>query len=196
MALPDIITKIDAEACEQVRAIQDGAKQDVARIEAQTAAECARYEDQRYASAEKKAQQEANSILVGARMQARAEAGRARRRVFDQVFASVARKLASLETDQWVQVFAPRVAEAARAGERVLLGQRDAGRAERLRLALAQAGTDVVVTGEPAGFERGVLIVGERSYVDLSVAALAAQQKREMEPEVCRILFGNEEQDA
>jgi vacuolar-type H+-ATPase subunit E/Vma4 len=189
MALSDILSKIEADAHAQAKAIVADGRRDVDRIKSDASAEAEANRAQRCAEAQRSAEQAANSLLVNARLRARDESLRAQHHILDEVFADAVDKLSYLGTDEWLRVYVPCIADTARSGEQVLLGSKETGRAEELRVALDRAGVQAVIAHTPANFEYGVSIVGDKTSVELSAEQIINQQRRALEPTVKQIVF-------
>lgn len=194
MALADIVTRIredndalvariDAEAAERAEALREEAR---AQAEAARAA--------KLAAAERDARREADRIVVSARLQVRDEQVAARRALIDQALVQVELALTALPEDRYVAFIAERIAGVARGGETLAFGTADAPLAERIvaEVARRSPGLELSVAGEPAKFERGVVVIGNRTRADLSLTALVEERRADLELVIAKTLFREE----
>jgi len=191
VALADILTRIDVDSGSEAVAILAAAQEraDAMLTDATTRAEAHRAEVA--AAAQAAAGREADTIVVNARLAARDTAVAARRALLDEALTAAADALAALPDSEYARFIAGCISKAARGGETLSFGSRDAARRD---LVVAELGRiapqlSLQVADEPAPFERGALLAGDRVRADLSLASLVEERREELEMAVARTLF-------
>lgn len=191
MALADIIKKIETEAHEESAAILQAAQQRASEILERAGAEAARKHDAALAEATEQAQREAARTVVAARLAARDEGLTRKRALVSEVLEQVVTSLPSAPAGVYAGFLARQVAAVARGGEIAHLGSADAHLADALAegVRMSAPGLDMTIAAEPAPFKHGVLLVGDRVRVDLSLASIVGERREELEHLVASILF-------
>lgn len=195
MALADIIARIEADAAAEAGELISAAEQAAEETLSLAREAAARESAVTVARGERSAASEADTLRASARLAARDEALAAKRAAIDAVLADAAAGIAALPDDKYVAWMAARIAAAARGGETVRIAPADES---RLRAALPGAlaalrGADApAIDSAPADVASGVVLVGDRARVDLSVEALLDERRDELAVEVSRILFAEE----
>ena len=140
------------------------------------------------------AAREADTVVVNARLAARDAEVTARRELIGETLTAAADSLAALPDQHYARYLARNIATAARGGETLRFGSADVGRASAVVSVLADIapGLAVTVADAPAPFERGALLEGDRVRADLSLTALIAERRDELEVVVARTLFDEE----
>jgi len=199
VALSDIIQRIEGDAATEADALVNAA-----RAQAEATLTVAREQAEREGAAilsrgATAAAAEAETLRAAARLAARDGLVAAKGELIDQVLARAAQAVVELPDDEYSALMARRVAAASRGGERVRIAAADFGRLDsRLSDAVEKvAGRDLglVFVDEPAEVEHGVVLLGDRSEVDLSVAALVEERRSELAMLAAQALFGGGEKD-
>ncbi len=194
MALADILTRIDGDTSAETEAILSAATERAEQIVADAESRAAVHRAEVAAAAESAATREADTIVVNARLAARDAEVTARRLLIDEALSAAAEALAAQPDAEYARFLAQRIVEAARGGETLLFGSADAGRKAAVTAELARIapGLELSVAEEPAPFERGAMLQGSRVRADLSLPAIIAERRDDLELEVARVLFDEE----
>lgn len=194
MALADIITKLEADALEEAARIIEAAEQRAAVIQADAERAVEEHRAATLGAADADARREAARIVVSARIEARDGVLVQRRQLIDEVLEAAADRLASAPDRDYATFLARRISHAARGGETLLLGSADSRRSEAVAEALRMIapGLQLIVATDPAPFERGALIEGDRVRADLSLEAIVEESREELELVVASVLFAEE----
>jgi len=194
VALADIIARIESDAATTAHSIIADAEVRAARTLAAGHATAERETALSLASAHAVAERDAETVVVKARLAARDALVTLQRELIDEALAATADALASLPDERYVPWLATRIAAAARGGESLSFGALDSDRAAAVRAELDRIAPELKLeAGEaPAPFERGALLQGDRVRADLSLEAVVADRRDELELVVARVLFSEE----
>lgn len=194
MALADILARIAEDTDANVSAIERDAEARAEALLSQARTEAAAASEKTLALADIAAKREAERIVVTSRLQARDTEVAARRALIEEALGGVAAKLAELPDHQYAVFLAKRIVKVARGSERLAIGTADTGRAEAIIAEVERQapGNSLTRAEESAPFERGVLVIGDRTSADLSLPAIVAEQRAELEFVIARTLFGEE----
>lgn len=192
MALADIIARLHADAEAEAAAIKTAGDERVAEALAAARAKADAILADATELAETVASRESATVVVNARLRARDEAVAARRALIEKALNQAADAIAELPDERYALVLAKRIAQTAGGGETVSFGRLDAGRADAVMRAVKESAPQLLLTqsGEPAPFDRGVLLTGDRKRVDLSLGSLVDERRDELELAVAGVLFG------
>lgn len=195
MALADIISKIESDAAEEAATIVRAAEQRAGEIRVAAEAQAAEYRETTLAGVVHDARREASRVAVAAKLEARDAGLAAKRALVEEALEATADGLAKLPADRYAAFLASRIASAARGGEMLRFGSADEDVAGEVMAALERVapGLAVAVASEPAPFERGVLLEGDRVRADLSLRAIVDERRDELELAVSEALFGKGE---
>lgn len=192
MALADIISRVRSDAESEAAAIIERAETQAAIIRAEAAEKAEAFHAETIAVAQRDGEREASRIVVNARLMGRDDGLADRRGLIEAALEQTTLALTTLPDAEYATFLAKRIAATARGGERMRLGSAESGRgavlAEALRL--VAPGLELSVDDEPAPFERGVLIEGDRVRADLSLASIVEERRDELELVVADRLFG------
>jgi len=197
VALSDIIERINGDAATEADALVDAAQ-----AQAEAALAAAREQAEResaviLARGAADAAAEAETLRAAARLAGRDQLVAAKGKLVDRALGGAVRAVVELPDHAYSELMARRVAAASRGGERVLIAEADRTRLEaRLSADVDRAaGRDLglVYGEEPAEVEHGVILLGDRSAVDLSVAALIEERRGEIAMLAASELFGDGE---
>jgi vacuolar-type H+-ATPase subunit E/Vma4 len=194
VALADIIARIGSDASAKADAIVAEAEERAAGIVEAAQAAAERDSARTLDAARAKAQRDAETIVVKARLVARDALVQRQRELMDEALAVTARELAALPDERYVPWLAGRIAAVARGGETLSLGASDRDRSEAVRAELARIAPELTLieTDTPAPFERGALLQGDRVRADLSLEAIVADRRDELELVAASVLFAEE----
>lgn len=195
MALADIISKIESDAADEVAAILEAANARVAEIHGAAQARAVAHREEALAAAALEGEREASRIVVAAKLAARDESLAARRAVISEALEATAAGLAELPVDRYADFLARQIAAAARGGEVVRFGSLDAKLTESVVNTVARLAPDLALTvaPEPAPFERGALLEGDRVRANLSLKAIVEEQRDALELVLAAAIFGEGE---
>lgn len=194
MALADIIARIGSDAAEKADALIAEAEAQATRIIEAARATAERDSARTVDAARSDAARDAETIVVKARLAARDALVQRQRELIEETLAATAEALAALPDERYVSWLAGRVAAVARGGETLSLGALEHHREAALREVLRRIAPELtlIVADTPAPFERGALLQGDRVRADLSLEALVADRRDELELVAARVLFAEE----
>lgn len=195
MALADIIQRIGNDSAAEAHAVITAAKARADELLDAARAEAAKATEQTLAAARRAADAEADTVRAAARLAARDATLAAKRELIDSTVAAAREAVVALPDAEYAEFMAARVAHAARGGERVLIAPADVVRlANRLPDVVAALGAPRLHWAtELAHVDRGVVLVGDRVSVDLSVDAIVAERADELSMIAAAHLFGRAE---
>lgn len=194
MALTDIIQRIHRDAEDEAAQIRAAAQARAAEMRAAAEASAEEERVSALTRVEADADREASRLVVTARLAARDEALSSRRQLLSEALQATGQRIAELPDDEYARFLGGRIAAAVRGGETVSLGTADAGRAQAVMAEVARLspGRDVSLSPTPAPFDRGALVAGARTRVDLSIPAIVDERRSEIEAAAASVLFGEE----
>lgn len=198
MALADILNRIAADAAVEAQAVLDAARveADQGLAEARSRAESAADGIERATARE--ASLTAETLLANARLEARDALLVAKRDVLDTALTKLGERIVELPDADYTAFLASAIVGAARGGERVLVATADAGRLEGLHeavKAVAQAAGRTLTLefgGEQAAVAHGVMLLGTRDSVDLSVDGIIGGQRETLLMRLASLIFVDE----
>jgi len=195
VALADILNRIDIDANSEGQAFIDAAQAEADRLLADARAHADEAAETIRRAAAREASLEAATLLANARLAARDALLTAKREVLDGALVRLAEQIVAMPDDRYAAYLARAIAGVARGGERVRVAAADAGRLDGLRAAVdAVAGRDLglVFDSTAADIEHGVMLLGERDSVDLSIAGIIDGQREELLMRLAALVFGDE----
>jgi vacuolar-type H+-ATPase subunit E/Vma4 len=193
VAITDILERISADAAGEAGAILKAAEAEAARITAEAEATVARETAAALAAADLGAGNEAATLLANARLEARDTLLTGKRALAEGVLDRARAALEALPDGEYLALIADAAAGACAGGETLSIASADASRLAGLPEALRTRGCDVMLGGEPAPLERGVLLAGDRVRVEISPASLVDDRREELLLVAARALFGERE---
>ena len=196
MALADILNRIDVDANSEAQALIDAAQAEADRLLADARAHADEAADAIARSAAREASLEAATLLANARLEARDALLSAKREVLDGALVRLGEHIVAMPDAALHGVSRPR--HRGRCPRR-----RDAcswrlptrAGLPDLRAAVeAAAGRDLglVFDEAAADIEHGVMLLGERDSVDLSIAGIIDGQREELLMRLAALVFGDE----
>ncbi len=195
MALSDILNRIASDAAHEAKEIIDAARAEADEIVANAAEEASgaarRFERERT----REAVRDAETILAGARLRARDADVAARGELVGRALATLEERIVSLPDVAYTAFIARAIVDAAAGGETVKVAAADAARLAGLKAAVdslsAERGHDLGLcfVSVPADVAHGVVLVGDRSANDLSVAGLVESRRETLVMRLAASLF-------
>jgi len=194
VALADIIRRIEHDTTADAATLVGAAEAEATRVRHEARASAKERRESELAHAERLAKDDARTRLASARLHGRDRVLVEKRELINRTLRNAIEHILALPDAEYAALLAREIDAAARGGETVALGQRDA---DRLRSALPAAleatGTDVEVAEATDSIEQGVVLIGTRMRVEISPAALVESHRAELEARVSSVLFASEE---
>ena len=194
MALADIIERISGDSSEEAAAILESAREQADALVAVAREQAEREGAATLTRSRAQAEAEAETIRAAARLAARDSLVAARGELVRSVLEDTGEAVVATSDADYAALLAGRVARVARGDERILVADSDSRRLARLLPAAIEkaAGRDLGITldTQVAGIAHGVVLLGERSKVDLSVDALIDEDRDRLSMLAAEILFG------
>jgi vacuolar-type H+-ATPase subunit E/Vma4 len=191
MALADIVNRIDTDSTSEAASLVAEAQAHASALLASAQDEAAQEREDTLDSASREAAAEAETVCATARLAARDRALAAKGDLVDSALAQARDGIVALDDDVYAVFLARHIAAVARGGERVLVAPADAARlALRLPQAYAKLGGPALLwPPEPAPVEHGVVLLGDRVSVDLSVQAIIHENREALSMVAAEQLF-------
>lgn len=190
MAITDILERLAADAAAEIAGIRERAEAEANAISAHVAQTVAREREIALEVARREAEAEAATMLANARLGVRDRMLAQKRALAESVLEAARERVVSLPDAEYAGVVARAVVHATTGGERLLVAPADAGRLRDLPSLLEAAGVAVRIDDEPATIDRGVLLLGDRTHVEVSPRAMVADRRDELVSIAVRVLFG------
>jgi len=199
VALADILNRIDVDANSEAQAVVDAAQAETDRLLEDARSQADDAADALVRAAAREASLEAQTMLANARLQARDSLLSAKREVLDRALVLLEERIVGMTDAGYTEFLARAIVAAARGGERVMVAAADATRLAGLSAAVAaNAGGSLVLVYDdtPSDIEHGVMLLGDRDSVDLSIAGIIDGQREELLMRLAARVFGDEEAHA
>jgi V/A-type H+/Na+-transporting ATPase subunit E len=200
MALADIIERISGDSAAEAAAILESAREQADTVLAVAREQAEREGEATLTRSRAQAEAEAETIRAAARLAARDSLVAARGKLVRSVLEEAAEAVVATPDADYAALLAGRVARVARGDERLLIAEADRGRlVRRLPAAIKKAaGRDLGITldTQPAGIAHGVVLLGERSKVDLSIDALIDEERDRLSMIAADVLFNESASEA
>lgn len=199
MALSDILERIAADAAAEAAEIRAAAEADAERILTLAEEQAAELSSRVLHDARRDAERDAETIAAAARLSARDEALGAKGELIARALDKLELAVAALPAGEYTAFLARAILESARGDERVLIAPADRAKLAGLEGAVAalasEGGRTLALTysDDPAPVEHGVVLVGERDSVDLSVAGIIDGRREELTMRLASALFASGE---
>jgi V/A-type H+-transporting ATPase subunit E len=198
MSVEKIVEKILSDARAEAQHIVEGARAQAAQIREHAQSEAQRQRELILAQAHQEAQSRRAALLAEARAAARNAVLGAKRQVLARVFEQVAERLATMPAQEYKSWLLRLLVEASETGdEEVILspGDRQTLGETLVREAnaqLAQRGKKgaLKLSAETRNFERGFVLKGRNSEINVTLEALLRRAQEELEIAVAQMLFG------
>jgi vacuolar-type H+-ATPase subunit E/Vma4 len=194
MSVADIVRKIEQDAAREAAEMVRAAEQDAAKARGEATTEAESRTARALAQAKIAAEDDAQMRIAAARLAGRDRMLAEKRVMIERVLRQATEKLLASSDAEYAKLLAEEAASASRGSEEVLLAQADEGRlSDHLADALKAAGAEVRIGGTTPDIGHGIMLVGDRSRVEVSVAAMVAAKQEECEATISRALFGDGE---
>lgn len=195
MALSDILNRIASDAAHEAKEIVDAAQAEademVVNASEQASDAARRFERERVGEAVR----DAETILAGARLRARDADVAARGELVRRALGALEERIVRLPDVAYTTFIARAIVDAAAGAETVKVAAADAALLAGLKAAVdslsAERGRDLGLrfASGPADVAHGVVLVGDRSANDLSVAGLVESRRETLVMRLAASLF-------
>ncbi|NIA06685.1 MAG: hypothetical protein GWP14_03455 [Actinobacteria bacterium] len=196
MAATPVSDKILAEAKEQAEKILAEADKQIQQIREQAKKELEQLDKQIKADSEQAAAQEQHRILAGARQAVTAELLQIKHKMLDKVFADVKEALGQMSAKDYQKMLTGWLKEAVTTGdEQVLAAEGEKHLSEEL---LEQVNNELKngklkLSQEKVAGAGGFVLAEEKTQTRVTWEVLLSQARRELEPELCKMLFADQQ---
>ena len=200
MAATPVSDKIQAEAKEQARKILAEADEQVRQIQEQARKQLEQLDKQIQADLEQSAAQEKHRVLAGARRAVTAELLQAKHEILDKVFAGVKESLGKMPDQDYQKMLIGWLKEAVGTGDEEVLaaeGEKHISQEllDKVNSELKDKGK-LKLSKEKAPGSGGFVLAEEKTQTQATWEILLSQARRELEPELCKILFADQQDKA
>ncbi|PKQ20461.1 MAG: hypothetical protein CVT66_04800 [Actinobacteria bacterium HGW-Actinobacteria-6] len=195
MALSDILNRIASDAAHEAKAIIESANDEAERIVSTAAAQAsdaaARFEH----DCAREAERDAETILAGARLAARDAVVKARGELVERALVALEERVVGLSDGEYTAFIARAVVDAASGDETIQVAAADSQRLVELEAAVGalahERGRELSLRFAPdsAQIAHGVVLLGDRSRNDLSVAGLIEAERETLVMKLASALF-------
>ncbi|TDB37743.1 MAG: hypothetical protein D9V44_06695 [Actinobacteria bacterium] len=195
MALSDIIERIASDARQEADAIIASAHAEAERMVATASAQATESAARLERDSARNAERDAETLLAGARLRARDAEVMARGELVDRALGMLEERIIGLPDDVFTSFIASAVVDAAAGDEAVRVAAADRTRLADLEAAvksIARArGVELALRfeSEAADVAHGVVLIGDRSHNDLSIAGLISAQRESLVMKLASALF-------
>lgn len=192
MALKDIIGRIESDTESETGKILAEAQREAETLLEIARSQAASASRESIEKATREAEAQAGAIVAAARLRAR-DAMIAEKRVYlDRVLREAVERVETLPDDEYAAILARETIGILRGGDEcVEIGRHDADRIkEDISSAIRDAGFNVSIDVVVDGAEKGIVVQGERTHAEISVATLAQERQATLEAIAVDYLFG------
>lgn len=196
MALKDILGRIDSETEAEVAQILSAAREEADRsLEAARDAAHGLAED-RLAKATKAAEEEAAAMVAAARIRARDRLIAEKRVYLERALREAVTRIEFGDAGEYAGILCARAIPLLRGNESVEVGTSEPGSLrDSIARTLAEAGCGDVEVGVTDQVDKGLLLRGERMYVEVSVSTIVNEARSQLESVAAEVLFGSEHEE-
>jgi vacuolar-type H+-ATPase subunit E/Vma4 len=189
MALSDLLQKISDEASKKTAFMRQVADDEIKKIQEEAAGRAETRKQEILQKADEKGESMIQKAKVLAKMESRSELLKEKRTIIDSVYTQVLDELNSMPPDDYTDLVAKMLKQAATLVEGGVLVVPKARKSETEK-ALKQAGVSMEVSGESGAFKGGFILQGPKSEVNYSFPYLLERILRpQTELEVAKTLF-------
>ena len=193
MTTTAVSSKILSEAEEQAQQILAEAEKQVQQLQDQSQKELDALDKQIQADVDQAAEQEQHRILAAARQAITAQLLRAKHQVLDEVFAAAKKSLTDMPPDEYRQFLVDLLKQALSTGNEVVLpaeGEKhlDQQLLDQVNQQLNNTATLQLSQDKIPG-SGGFLLAADKISIRVTWEVLLGQARRELEPELAKILF-------
>ncbi len=195
MALSDIIERIASDARQEADAIVANANAEADRIIAAATSQATESAARIERDCARDANRDAETLLAGARLRARDNEVAVRGELVERALSMLEERIIGLPDDAYTAFLAGAVVDAAAGGEAVRIAPADVKRLAGLEAAVNAIAHDrdrdlvLHFESEPADVARGVVLIGDRSENDLSIAGVISAQRESLVMKLASALF-------
>lgn len=195
MALSDIIERIARDAGQEADAIIAAANAEAERMVATATAQATESATRLERDTARDAERDAETVLAGARLRARDAEVAARGELVERALGMLEERIIGLPDDTYTSFIAGAVVDAAAGSEAVRVAAADSKRLSGLEAAVTAIARERgrVLTlrfdSEAADIAHGVVLVGDRSQNDLSIAGLISAEREALVMKLAATLF-------
>ena len=195
MNAENVIAKILADAGAEAEKIKRQAQEKQAAEQAKLDEQLRQYQKQTDALAQKAAEDEKSHLLAAARMQIAKELLTEKRKILDEVFEQVRRRLLNLPDDQYRRLIADLMISAVETGNEEVILDRDENRIDQelidqvnRQLAGNNKG-NLKLAGQRQELGGGFILKRGKIRANVSFEVLLSQARKELEIELAKELF-------
>jgi vacuolar-type H+-ATPase subunit E/Vma4 len=191
VALADIINRIEADAAAEAAQLLSDADARAFEVLEAARREAVEQAARIGADARRDADSEAATRLAGARLIARDVELTARRTLIDEAMTALSVAVEALPADDYVHFLGARLASGVRTGDSVAMGAEDAKLVDTVRAAVEAGapGVELTWSSETAPFQRGALVSGPRTRLEVTPRSVIESQRDELDVRLARALF-------
>ncbi|HSW41083.1 MAG TPA: V-type ATP synthase subunit E family protein [Patescibacteria group bacterium] len=194
MALAEIVNRISEDARQEAGDVVRAAERSADDLRQEARVRAARASEQLIARGRAEAEAEAKTRLARARLADRDRRLAVKRDLVQRVLQGAVARLEALPDEEYAALLAREVKRAARGGERLVLGEADHPRlAPHLPAALAREQVGIEVAASTGEIEAGVLLLGERTRVEISARVLVESRADRLTTVASAFLFGEDD---
>ncbi len=197
MTTTPVSTKILAEADEQAKQILAEADEQVQQIQDQAQKEFDAMSRQIQDDVDQAAQQEQNRILAAARQTVTTELLRAKHQILDEVRAAAGKSLTDMPTEQYRKFLLDLLKQATFSTNQTVLPAEGEKNIDQKLLDQANQQSDkttLKLSTDKVPGSGGFLISAGKISTNVTWETLLTQARRELEPQLSKLLFPNTEQ--
>lgn len=202
MALADILNRIETDSTSEAAQLTDAARAEAERVLDDARSKAEEVAATMTSEAARDAALGAATIIANARLEARDSLLEAKRGLLESALDALAESIVALPDAEYQAYMARSIVHAARGSERVCVAPSDAGRLAGLPDVVATVvGTEgrdlqLVFDPTPADIEHGVVLLGDRDRVDLSIVGIIDAQREDLVMRLASRIFVAEEAGA
>ena len=200
MVATPVSDKILAEAKEQAAKILAEADEEIEQIQAQAKKELEQLDKQIQADLEQSAAQEKHRVLAGARQAVTAELLQTKHEILDKVFAGAKEALGKMPNQDYQKMLIGWLKEAVSTGDEEVLaaeGEKHLHQEllDKVNKELKDKGK-LKLSKEKAPGSGGFVLAEKKTQTQVTWEILLSQARRELEPELCKMLFADQQDKA
>ncbi len=191
MAITDILERLKSDADAEAAIALGDAGLYAERVRTKASAEAEAETERTLERARREVRRDADTLLANARLEARDADLSARSAMVAETLRAAEEALAALPDAEYAALVARGVIQAAAGGEIASVAAADSKRLRKpLAAALKSAHLDVALGDDDPALARGVMLVGDRTSVEVSAAAMVASRRGDLVRIVDELLFG------
>jgi len=198
MSIENILKRIEEETAAAVGEIIGEAESEAEKISEDYAAQAAELKEKLERRARTRAEEEERRLLVNEELQLRKELLERKREILDALYAEAAKRIESLETEEYLDLMKKMIIESATSFEEEIVVPEDQrkifDKAFLYSLNKSARGNKGAFrfSDEPGDFSWGVVLREGKRRVVLTLDVLIAQLRDRIEPDIAAVLFTDE----